>query len=414
MNNSISDKSISFIDPEVQACPFKAYEEIRNEGPAYYDKSCGYYIIPGYDDVKNALQDAKTFSSITGQLLVKDAPYQAKVDAIFKEHGYPPVNVLVVQDPPVHTFHRALVDKVFTISRIKKMEVYLQSVVDEMISENIDRGEVEFFMEIAMKIPTYVIADQLGFPRAEFKTFRRWSESVIAEGNPDNGEQRQLEITRTLCELHQYIAKMAAKYQKDPADCLLSDLVHADVDGKKLTTAELIAMVIQILTAGNDTTTSLITSCMYRIATTAGLEDTLRDNVEKIPQFVEEVLRLESPIQGLYRRVTRDIKIGGVDIPKDAIVILKYGAANRDSCKFASPDELDLDRDNSRQHLAFGNGPHFCIGNQLGRAETRLAIISLLNKMKNIRLKDGENSFKRVSHFFGYGLCKLEIKFDKI
>ncbi len=406
--------SISFIDPEVQRCPFEAYARLREHGPVYYDKSCDFYIVTGYDEVRRASSDTETFSSVTGKLLVKQAPYQAKVDAVYQEFGFLPVNTLVVADPPVHTFHRALVDKAFTVSRVRKMEEYLGTVVNEMIDDCIDRGNVEFFGEIAMKIPTFVIADQLGVPRADFATFKRWSDAVIQEGDPNNGETKQIEITRTICELQQYLALMAERYLKNPADCMLSDLAGAEDNGRRITVPELVSMVIQILVAGNDTTTSAISSAMYRMIHSPGLEDKLRAKPETIVNFCEEVLRLESPIQGLYRRATRDTRIGDTDIPEGSIVILKYGAANRDSHQFINPDFMDPDRSNARTHLAFGTGPHFCIGNQLARGELRVTFSNLLSRMRNFRLARGEDGVSRVTHFFGYGLKQLEINFDKI
>ena len=135
----MTSDDISFIDPEVQRCPFAAYEQVRQDGPVYFDKSSGFYIVTGYDEIRKAAADTDTFSSMTGQLMVKDAPYQAKVDAIYDEHGVKPTTVLVIADPPLHTFHRSLLDKVFTLKRVRQMEVYLESVVDEMIDGFIDR-----------------------------------------------------------------------------------------------------------------------------------------------------------------------------------------------------------------------------------------------------------------------------------
>lgn len=404
---------ISFIDPEVQRCPFPAYAKLRQEGPVYYDTSCGFFIVTGYDELRAAANDVETFSSVTGQLLVKQAPYQAKIDAIYRDHGLLPVNTLVVADPPAHTFHRALVDKAFTISRVRKMEEYIREIADELIGSFAAEGKVEFHHDFAMKVPTFVIADQLGVPRSEFGTFKRWSDAVISEGDPNNGEVRQIELTRTICELQTYLARMADAYLKTPADCMLSDLARAEDNGRRIDKAELVSMVIQILVAGNDTTTSALASAMYRMIQTPGLESELRESPERIANYIEEILRMESPVQGLYRRATRDTCIAGVDIPEGSIVILRFGAANRDPAQFSDPDRLDAERRNARTHLTFGTGPHFCIGNQLARGELRIAFASLLKRLRNFRLAQGEAGVARLSHFFGYGLTRLEIAFDQ-
>ena len=167
---------------------------------------------------------------------------------------------------------------------------------------------------------------------------------------------------------------------------MLSDLAHAEDNGRHLTTAEIVSMVAQILTAGNDTTTGAMSSAMYRMITTPGLEHKLRGNPDAIGNFVEEVLRYDSPVQGLWRRVTRDTRIGDTDLAEGSIVVLRFGAANHDGCQFSDPDAFQPDRKNARQHLAFGTGPHFCVGNQLARAELRTAFGILLDNLKNFRL----------------------------
>lgn len=406
---------ISFLDPDIQRCPFDAYQQVMKEGPVYLDESCGWYIITSYDEVRKAAADPETFSSITGQLLVKTGPEQVEVNKIYQTEGFLPVSTLVVSDPPVHSFQRSQVDKVFTISRVRKMEEYLRTVIDEMVGEIIDDGKAEFVGQFAMKIPTYIIADQLGVPRSNFATFKRWSDAVVRESDPNNTFDEQKAITRTICELQKYFVEMAEHYRKTPGDGMLSELVHAhDENGRYLTNEEIGSMVLQILVAGNDTTTSAMSSGMYRMITTPGLEDKLRADPDAIGNFVEEVLRYDSPVQGLWRRTTRDVRVGDTDIPKGAMVVLKYGASNHDGCQFADPDSFQPDRKNARQHLAFGSGPHFCVGNQLARAELRTTFGMLLDRMKNFRLAGADGGVTFNAHFFGYGVTHLDIEFDKI
>lgn len=405
---------ISFNDPDIQRCPFAAYAQVRKDGPVYYDASSGFYIVTGYAEILKAAADAATFSSMTGQLIVKDAPYQAKVDAIYREQGIPPVVSLVVADPPLHTFHRALLDKVFTISRVRQMEAYLESVVDGIIDGFIDRGHLEYYREMALMVPNYVISDQLGVPRENFAQFKRWADAVVQEADPNNGEEKQIEITRTICELHQYLFVEAEKYRQAPRECILSDLVHAEVDGRRLSMAEIVSIVSQILPAGSDTTVSAMAGAMYRIVTTPGLEDELRADPALIPNFIEEVLRLEAPVQGLYRRATRDTVIGGTPIPEGATIVLRFGAGNRDPDQFPDPDAMDIRRRNARRHLTFGTGPHYCVGNQLARGELRIALTRLLERARNFRLTRGEEGVEWMAHFFAYGPHRLEVSFDRI
>lgn len=406
--------SIDLTDAEVQRCPFAAYAEARRQGPVYWDEQSKAYIVLGYDEIRQAACDPATFSSITGRLLVKDAPYQAEVDAIFAEHGVLPVNTLVVSDPPLHGFHRGLVDKIFTPVRVRKMEDYLRTVVNELVGAVIDRGEIEFCEELAVRIPTYIIADQLGIPRSDYATFKRWTDAVIRESDPANSREQQLAITRTICELQRYLIDRAAEYRTAPADNMLSDLVRArDDSGRALDDAELASMVLQILVAGNDTTTSAMSTGMYQMIKTPGLEQALRADPAKIANFVEEVLRIGAPIQGLWRRATRDTSLGGVAIREGEIVVLRFGAGNHDPAIFADPDRLDPERRNARNHMTFGVGPHFCVGNQLARAELRTSFAIFLDRMRNFRLARGEAGVDFIETYIAYGVRRLEIRFDR-
>lgn len=404
---------ISFSDPSVQRCPFPAYREVRTHGPVYLDPISGFYIVTGYDEIRRAAMDTRLFSNVTGQLMVKNAPYQERVDAIYREKGYMPVTALVAADPPVHTLHRALVDKVFTISRVRQMETYLESVVDEMIDAIIGKSEAEFYFDLAVKIPNHVLSDQIGLPRERYADFKRWADAIVQEMDPHNGETRQIELTHTVCELQNFIAARAEEYRQSPRDCILSDLVHADVDGRSLSMEEVIQIVEQMLPAGSDTTVGALACAIYRIATTPGLEAMLRGDRSLIPNFVEEVLRLDSPVQGLWRRATRDTMIGTTPIPEGALIVLRYGAGNRDPLVFPQPDTFDVGRINARRHFAFGVGPHFCVGNQLARAEVRVTIDKLLTRMSNLRLARGADGVAWMAHFFSYGPTRLEIAFDR-
>lgn len=405
---------ISFIDAEVQRCPFAAYAAVREQGPVYYDESCGYYIVTGYDEVRRWASDTERLSNVTGLLLSFDSKsYQKTIDEIYEQHGVLPMNTLTVSDPPLHTFHRSLVDKAFTASRVRQMEDYLQSIIDGMIDGFIARGACDFYAEFAARVPILVIASQLGVELDDIDWFKECSDAVIAESNPGNTEEQQIAITWKITELQRFIAARIREFQDQPADCLLSDLVHAEDDGRRMSMREMVSIILILLVAGNDSTALAMTSAMHRLVTMPGLEDRLRANPAGIPNFIEEVLRLEAPVQGLYRRALADLTIGGTAIPKGAIVVLRFGAANRDPAQFADPDRLDTARANARGHLAFGAGPHFCLGNQLSRGELRIAFTRLLERMRNIRLADGEEPAAWISHFLVYGPHKLDILFDR-
>jgi cytochrome P450 len=414
METSMNHDEISFADPAVQKCPFAAYRTVRAQAQVYRDPRSGMFVVLGHDLVRKVANDAATFSNETGLLLVKDSKIKDELDQIWRTEGVMPVPTMVVSDAPAHTFHRSLVDKAFTPVRVREMEAYLESIVDGMIDEFIDRGEVEFQSGMAIRVPLYVIADQLGVPRDEWPQFHRWASTVIAQGQHNNDAAEQIRITRTLCELQNYIVARAAEYEAQPRNCILSDLVHARADdGRKLSREELVAIVIQLLTAGYETTAATMTAGLLRIIQTPGLESLLRDDPARLPNFIEEVLRIDAPIQGLFRRATRDTEIGGVPVPAGSLIQLMFGAANRDPAQFSEPDEFRPDRANARRHLTFSFGPHVCVGNQLARGELRIAFTRLLHRLKNFRLARPQEPIEYISHSFAYGVRKLDVAFDR-
>ncbi|WP_296306218.1 cytochrome P450 [Pseudomonas sp.] len=406
-------KTISFVDPDVSRCPFAAYDEVRQQGNVYFDESCDCYIVTDYEDVRTWAGNTADLSNVTGLLLSFDSmPWQARIDEIYRTRGFKPVNALTVADPPLHTFHRSLVDKAFTASRVKQMEAYLQGTVDTMIDRFIERGHCDFYAEFASLVPIHVIAQQVGVQLEDIGWFKDCSNAVIAESNPLNTEEEQVAITLKITELQTFIATKIEEFEQTPTDCLLSDLVHADDAGRRMDRNELVSLILILLVAGNDSTALALASAMHRLIRD-GLEDDLRADPALISPFIEEVLRLEAPVQGLYRKARNPITIGGTDIPEGGIVVLRFGAANRDPAHFADPAEMRPGRAHGRTHLAFGAGPHFCIGNQLARGELRIALASLLKRMSGFRLINGDGSVSWLSHFLVYGPHRLEIEFDR-
>jgi cytochrome P450 len=405
---------ISFMDPEVQKCPFPAYEAVRAAGPVFIDPATGWFIVTDYDLVRTLTADTVNLSSFTGILMCKQkSAVQDKLDGIYAAEGYMPMPLLVVADPPEHKFHRAFVERAFTAMRVKKLEAYLEGVVDEMIDQCIGQHEVEFRSALAARIPQAVIGDLLGMPRSDLPKLKYWTDAVIANQDQSNPESRQLELAHVICELHRYAVAKVAEYREHPAECLLSDFANTKVDGRELTSQEIAALCEQVMAGGNDSTANAIANALLLLIDNPSLQVQLRGQPELIPKFVEEALRLDAPVQGLFREPKHDMEIAGVKIPKGSVVVLKWGAANRDPAQFPNPDSVDLARPNAIRHMTFGNGAHVCVGNQLARGEIRIVISKVLQRMKNIRYSRGRDSVVRDAHFFAWGPRELHIAFDR-
>jgi cytochrome P450 len=406
--------TVHFADPKVQVCPYAAYREVSALTPAYKDPDTGHYIITDYALVKKISADVENFSNRCGILLGIEGPNQELAERITKEHGFPMLDVLVSGDPPDHVFHRSLIDKVFALSRVRKLVSYIQDVVDEYIDRFIDLGSVDFHAEMAVMVPMTIIADQLGVPRSDIATFTRWSNAAVDRVDLSLSTAEFTEAVMAHCELQQYLAKKSEEYRQTPADCLLSDLVHAESDGRRLSTDEIVAIGALLIVAGNETTTSAISSAMLQIAEQPDLQAQLRENPNLIPKFTEELLRMNAPLQGLFRRAVVDTVVGGVPIPAGSILNLRYAAANRDPKMFEDPDTFKLDRPNARQHVTFGYGAHFCVGSQLAREEIRVVLETMLRRTRNIALNKEAGEAKLRPSYITYGLGNLPLTFEKV
>ena len=395
---------ISFADPEVQRCPFPVYERLRAEAPVFLDPATGNYILTRYADVRQALLNPKLFSNLTG---IGTPRTNAAVQAVYDDGGWAPVPTLGGTDPPQHRRFRTLVDTAFARPKILLLESRIQEIVDALIDGFADGGEVEFVSAFAVHLPMLLIAEQLGVAVKDMDRFKYWSDHVMENLDPTLAPDRHVAVATVLVEMQQYMAAVIGRLRVRPEDTLLSRLANAEADGERLTMAELLNIIEQVLTAGNETTTLALAAGARVLAEQPGLAARLRADSLLIPAFIDEVLRTRSPLQTMFRRTLEDVTIGDVAIPKGAMVEVRFGAGNLDDSTFADPERVDPDRPNASAHLAFGAGIHLCIGNQLARAELRVAFETLLRRFPSIRLARGDGDCDWTPLYISHGLTRL-------
>lgn len=377
----------SFTEPEVQRCPFHLIARLQQESPVYRDPVTGFLVLTRHADIVHVNQHPELFSSTTSIILDrKNSPVAEEVACRYAKRGFLPMHTLVTNDPPSHSHYRALVDRVFSAAFVKQLEGHIEKLADQLIDAFIDQGKVDLLTEFAVKLPMYLISEQLGISREDWRRFKLWSDITVEQINPGLAPERELEITDELIEMQQYLNQRAEQYLENPEPTLLSRLAHAEIDGRRLEPRERVAIAHQLLVAGNETTTSTIATGVFMLLENPAIRERLQAAPQLIASFIEEVLRLHAPSPQLYRQVLQDCEIDGVPIAKDSILMLSYLAGNRDPEKFTAPEQIDLERPNARQHLAFGRGIHFCIGNQLARAELRIAFQRLLARLPQMRL----------------------------
>ena len=407
---STDSVELNLADPQVMECPYPLYKKLRDEAPAYFVEEAGFWIISRYDDCLAAIRVPKVFSSKMG---FRPGSVPDEVARIFNEEGFGALpDTLVSNDPPSHTRYRKLVDRTFTAGRVRQMEDYMVEVVSELIDAFIDQGRLKVMDDFAIPVPMYVIADQLGVPRSDRDKFKEWSDAAVAPLGLLISDERKIECAKLAVNMHKYFVKVFADRRENPRGDIISDLVTKEVDGKPLDTPELLSVLDQLLVAGNETTTSAIGASVVRLAQDPELVELLASQPDKCNNFAEEILRHESPVQGLFRMTTEDVEIGGTTIPQGSLVNLRYGSANRDENKYECPAEFNVDRKNASSHLAFGAGIHHCIGAQLARREIAIAVRELTTRLKDIRLVDPD-TLSHTPSVILRGLNEFEIEFSE-
>jgi cytochrome P450 len=409
----------SMADKETVGCPFDYYKAMRSEDPVHYDEKAKIYFVSRYEDINSALAQPLVFSSGLGFQAQGRADYSGEIDAYYERQGLPKLVNVVTSDPPYHTRIRSLMDKAFTAHRVASMDGYMRTVADELIDGFIDKGEVEFVHEFGIPFPIFIIADQLGVPRSEFKAFRRWSDATVEPLGRLLSKERAVWCAEQTVEMWNYLSERFAERRVQPTDDMISDLVHArieDPENPMLSPMELFQVVRAFIVAGNETTTTAIGNGMLTLARDPDLVARLyaaRDDDRTFSRFGEEVLRLESPVQGLPRITTEDVELAGTIIPKGALVMLGYGSANRDDAKFACPEQFDFERKNVGHHLAFGGGIHRCIGAMLARMEIKVAAQQMVRRMTDLQLAVPESEVTYAPSMVVRALVNLPLTFSK-
>ena len=410
MSSSLQD--YNFFSEEVLECPFDFYKLAREEAPVYLLPGTNIYLVTRHADIRAMLKDTRTFSSNFAHLLSGSGD-NAEVIELYKG-TIEPADTLLTLDPPRHRVYRSLVNKVFSAKRVEQMHDYIEQIVDELIDGFVDDGECEFIAAFASPLPLMVIADQLGIDRQLLPRFKVWSDSLAARLGGMVSSEEAKDIAIAVREYQEYILEVIAARRQEPRDDMISDLANAEIDeGRKLNDAELISIVQQFLVAGNETTTSSLAGGLLSLIQDPEQMRLLREDSSRMENTVEEILRTETPSAGLWRAVTRDVEFNDILIPEGAMVMLRYAAANRDERVFDDAERFDICRHNADDHIAFGQGTHFCPGAMLARKEMILALNKLLERVDNIQLAEGKNDLTHWPNMVLRGLKALHIRFDK-
>ncbi len=417
MTTEMSEPAIegSLLDPEVQACPFPYYEQLREKAPVYRMPETGFYVISTYEDLKTVLGDPQTYSN---DIMIEHLAGEAAADLgrmydeNLAEAGWGHVQTLQRTDPPEHSRYRRLLNRAFTPSMVKGMVPSVERTSTALIDSFIDAGTCDFVADFAFPLPGIVIAEQIGLDANEINTFKRWSDAMLS---PAQGllvdEASAKHYSGIEAEAQRFFAPILEDRMVNPTGDLMSAIVAESAEGDApLTMAELQNIMNQLVTGGYTTTADAIANAMLLLIEHPDQMELLRNDRSLLRNFVDESLRLASSVQGLFRRSTVDSELSGVHIPANSILHTRYGSANLDEAMFPEAARMDITRDNASKHLSFSRGPHFCVGQPLAMQEIMIGFDQILDRMDDIALAPGSTP-ERVEGLIFYSLKDLRITF---
>jgi cytochrome P450 len=389
---------------EFRADPGPVSRSLRSSCPIHHNPEFagrGIWTLSQYEDVEQALRNHALWSVRFGAGPVR----------LPEEH----IGVLNSADPPLHTAQRSLISRAFTPRAVASMEPVISNIASELLDARVAAGSFDLVADFAYPLPVIVIARMLGISEARMADFKRWSDQIASGINqtPETIETRLQAIN----ELHEYfrsivrpLVELREQGEALP-EHLVGTLVGAELGERRLDEREIVMMLHQLLVAGNETTTSLLANLVYRLLTTPSQMDLLLAHPDLLDNAIEESLRLDSPIQGIFRENLEPVRIHGVDMDAYERTWMLIASANRDESMFDEPDEFRIDRDPTRlrQHVAFGVGVHYCLGASLARLEARVAMRELIARLPNLRLV---GSGERVDGFIFRGFARLPVAWD--
>jgi cytochrome P450 len=393
--------------PEQRENPFDVLELARREQPVFHAPALNLWVVTRHDDVLAVLKDHRTFSS-SGALKSSSTAHPPEVLEVLAE-GYPQMPYIIELDPPLHDRIRGLVARAFTPRRINELEPRIAAIAKQLIDELAPLGRANIVDAFAWPLPLRVLGEVFGFPKEDLEQIHRWGNDwlLLQQERP---VAEQVEHARGLVQLQRYCVAAVEDRRRQPTDDLLGAMVAANEEADDpLTPVEIAGLPLDLMVAGHVTVTRAIGSTLHRTFYEPRLREHLLDP-ELASKAIEEILRLESPAQGLFRVTTREVELGGALLPKGARVMAHFASANRDRCVFADPDAYDAERDELGSHLAFGKGIHFCIGAPLGRLELRVALPMLLRQLPGLR--PGTEAPRREPVFFARGFTSLPVEWD--
>jgi cytochrome P450 len=413
-----------FTDRVIQDDPYPYFDWVRAQSPVWQEPRYGVYMVTGHAEAKEVYRDPATFpereeasgtysscNAVSGPFVQFSVPVEGDdVGDIIRRyrHELPFSDQLPAFDPPTHTAHRHLLMRLLTPRRLKENEEFMWRYADRLVDAFLGDGSCELVSQYAEPFTLTVVADLEGVPEADHSLFR-----TQLSTDHQSIAHKPLEF------LYERFSEYIEARRRKPGSDILTGLATATFpDGSLPAVKDAALIAANLFVGGQETTVRLLSFALRTLAERPDLQKLLRDDRERIPNFIEETLRIESPLRTQFRMTRVPANLGGIDIPAGATVMLAPGACNRDPRTFDNPHEFDLERANVRQHVGFGHGIHTCVGAPLARAEGRVTLNRLLDRTTDITISekehgpDGARRYEYLPTFFLRGLQRLHLDFS--
>lgn len=413
------ENSNFFTDQEIQNDPYPYFDWVRGQGRVWQEPHYGVFMITGYQEAMSVYGDPATFppndvasgtfsscNAVSGPFVKFSVPVEGDdiSDIIMKyRHELPFSDQLPSFDPPNHTAHRHLLMRLITPKRLNENEDFMWEFADRLIDDSAGEHPWEFVGGYAEPFTLTVVADLEGVPESDHDLFRERLSTV-----QEQMAHKPLEF------LYERFSEYIEDRRREPREDILTGLATATFpDGSTPEVSDAALIAANVFAGGQETTVRMLSFVLRMLAERPDLQTLVRDERDFIPSFIEETLRLESPLRAQFRMARVDTNLGGLDIPAGGSVMLAPGACNRDPAVFENPHDFDLERPNVRQHIAFGHGIHTCAGAPLARAEGRVSVNRLLDRTTDIAISEEQHgpaddrSYDYLPTFFLRGLQRL-------
>lgn len=410
-------EEINLLDAEIQECPYPAYDLLRSESPVWKDPITGFYVITRFDHLREILLNTSEFKNGRGDFANTriDKGRAMRMKELYEDKGWLPAPTLAGRDDPNHKQMRAMFDKAFAPKNIKNLDPFVENLAYRLIDAFIDEGQCDWVQQFAVPLPLITIGQQVGVPESDIWKIKAWTDAWVQRLGMMQTEEEERWSVEMEIEAQHYFQPIFERLRQEPDGTLLSEMVNREIPewGRTLTDNELHAeMMADTFVGGSETSTNAISAGIMLLAQNPDVWAKLKSDPEKyLRNFAEEVLRLEGPVQGLFRQVPEEVEFYGVKIPAGSVLNIRYAAANRDAEEFECPAQLDLDRDKPGRHVAFGSGIHHCLGAPLARRELYWSFKAFVDRIEDFKLTEGKNNLRHQPNFCLRALKELHIEF---